>query len=194
MNLVLKDWGRTRADYRLDFFISKPLEKYMREIRRYADGKCPCPPGMGYHDATVFIDYVSSDGGFKEFEGSKGFCSKDDPRWSQKCTACGYVFKPTDHWQWRTTQMLQNPETGEEFPYDCSTPVRSVNHLRSFEFGRALTDREFQYFKTVTWQDHFVGTYQEGNQVVGAFCAPDQIWHLQKLIPDLQAIRNDRLT
>lgn len=105
-------------------FFCEPTGMQRRWLRRYADGPCPRDRSdYSSHEAMAQIENgpeATDDAGYLKPIPVDLFAQ--DPRWPAAC-ACGYAFKPEDHWQVltrtlyrRTDDPAASPVTRGELP------------------------------------------------------------------------------
>lgn len=102
-------------------FLIEVTDRQIISLRRYAwtndSDKCPV---NGYHTRMVFSHTWQSDGAPRTPDAE----DKKDPRWPKVCE-CGYVFKPTDEWQFFNEWEYKRTDSGE-FTTLRSAPVGAI--------------------------------------------------------------------
>jgi hypothetical protein len=111
-----------------DCFMAERTNRYQRELRRYvSDRNEPCVGGgMPYHNAVRPLDIVDAPESDANLDGSSTveFCPMTDIHWPVAC-ACGYLFKPSDEWQWNQHRLYRRPGSKQGFTL-AHAPVGAI--------------------------------------------------------------------
>lgn len=102
-------------------FWMEPTEEVEIHLRRYAGGygsNCCSMSGLGYHNKWLAVErgHVHS---YPTVYGD--VWPHNDPRWPTGCD-CGYLFQPTDHWQFCPVDLYRRPDTGQLLTQHSAPP------------------------------------------------------------------------
>ncbi len=114
-------------------FFLEPSTRAQQMLRRFcwADQGTKCTAPWGYHNAENVLEDIDFPlEGDPTYRGLDGYATlgdpfdRQDPKWPTSCP-CGYLFEPTDQWQYDVTRKYRQLPSGDLYTHK-DAPVGSI--------------------------------------------------------------------